>query len=360
MGEKTLQELIRTFIQLPSSPNSRGWYPVLCKVCNDHGRKGPRAAFLLEDDAVGYHCFNCDARASFHPHEHNTISKNFESILLDFSVPEDEINRVRFALLGNKQKADEAQAKVVSREPKQLSLPTHFYRAALLHSSTDGFLTHSQKQWITVATLYLEERGIDIDSYPFMLSTGVPTDLDQHPKDVHKMLLKEAQKWTGRIIMPIYKDGKLIFYTGRDMTDNKVKKYESPSVEKHNVIFGFDKLFEDTTKPLYIVEGIFDAMMIDGTAVLGNKLTDNQIYWFNRSNREKVYIPDRFGKGQLGAEQAIKEGWSVSFPEMGGCKDINEAVLKYGKLYVLSTIGQTTTKGLDAKTRIKFYCNDKK
>jgi DNA primase len=192
-----------------------------------------------------------------------------------------------------------------------------------------------------------------------MLSTGIP-DLEGHPKETHKALIKQAQKWKGRVIVPIYKKEKLIFYIGRDMTDSKIKKYESPSAERESVLFGFDKIFEQTDKPLYIVEGVFDAMLIDGVAVLGNKLTDGQIYWLNRSNRTKVYIPDKYGDGHLGAEQAVANGWSVAFPDTGSCKDVGEAVDKYGMLYVLATLTQNTAKGLEAKTRIRLYCHDKR
>lgn len=326
---------------------------MLCKVCNDHGRKGPRAAFKF-DDTVGYHCFNCGAKASFDPGTHRSISENLEQILTAFGVPEDEINRLRFALLGNRP-AGETKTKAVSHQPKEIPLPSHFYRI----TETDN-LTLAQKQWIEVAEYYLEERGIDANSYPFMLATGKPGDLSKHPKDAQKAMLREAQKWVGRIIVPMYKDDNLIFYTGRDMTGKKTKKYESPSSPKNQVIFGFDKLFETSDTPLYIVEGVFDALSVDGVAVLGNDITEAQAHWLNLSNRHKVYVPDRFGSGHVGAEKAASYGWSISFPEIGDCKDLNEAMLKYGKLYVLATLAENTTRGLEARTRIKFYCHDKK
>jgi DNA primase len=161
------------------------------------------------------------------------------------------------------------------------------------------------------------------------------------------------------VIIPVFKDGKLIFYTGRDMTEKKTKKYESPSAAKNKVLFGFDKLFENTDQPLYIVEGIFDAMLIDGVAILGNEISEVQAYWLNRSPREKVYIPDRVA-GEKGALQAISYGWSVAFPDIGQAKDIGEGVETYGKLYVLTSIVQNTTNGLDAKLQTSLYCHDKK
>jgi DNA primase len=135
-----------------------------------------------------------------------------------------------------------------------------------------------------------------------------------------------------------------------------MKKFESPSDPKDRVIYGFDRLFEKTDVPLYIVEGWFDAHVIDGVALLGNELSSAQIKWLNKSQRKKVYIPDRFGDGQRIAENALSVGWSVSTPDIGNCKDVNEAVHKYGRMFVMKTIADNTADGLDAATRLGVYC----
>jgi hypothetical protein len=353
MNAPSVEDLVRLYIHLPSQPSAQGWYPVLCKVCNDHGRKGPRAAFKFEDGGVAYNCFNCGEGAAYDPNEHKGLTKKFQSVLVAFGVPEDEINRVKLALIGNKYTTTESSTeKLVSYEPQHITLPEHF--KSLDYDSV----------WSEVAKEYLAERGIDYESYPFMVSTGKCKNLNDFPKAVQAVKAREAEKWVGRVIIPIFKDNNPIFYVGRDMTDKKDKKYESPSIPKQNVIFGFDQLFDNTEKPLYIVEGIFDALVIDGVAILGNKLTEGQIYWLNRSNRKKVYIPDKFGDGYVAAEQAIEQGWSVAFPQpLQGSynKDVNDIVQRYGKLFVLSHLAQSTSVGFAARTNLKVYCkNDKR
>lgn len=352
MNAPSVEDLVRLNITLPPHPSAQGWYPILCKVCNDHGKKGPRAAFKFEDGSVAYNCFNCGAGAAYDPNEHKGLTKKFQNVLVAFGVPEDDINRVKLALMGRAPQGSKSENKEVSsHEPKEIQLPEHF--KTLDYGSA----------WCEVAKEYLEERLLDPNSYPFMISTGKYGDLSKFPKQVQVAMAKEAEKWTGRVIIPIYKDNKLIFYTGRDMTDSKVKKYESPSTPKHNVIFGFDKLFDNSDKPLYVVEGIFDAMLIGGVAILGNKLTEDQIYWLNRSNRHKVYIPDKFGDGYIAGEQALEQGWSVGFPQPVqeyGYKDIGDVINHYGKLFVMSSLVQTTSSGLAGKTKLKVYCkNDK-
>jgi hypothetical protein len=340
-----LREIIETHVSL-DRPTSQGWHNVLCKICGDHGHKGKRAAFRFDGDSVVYNCFNCQFVAGFDPNESKYLSKKMEEVLLAYGVTEDEINRLKFSLLEKKHEHGSSEKKQITtaHEPKELTLPTHF--KTLDYDSV----------WCDVAREYLSERLIDPKSYPFMISTGVYEDLTKHPKEVQVRMAIEAKKWVGRVIIPIYKNNKLIFFTGRDMTDSKVKKYESPSSPKHNVLFGFDRLFEHTDSPLYVMEGIMDAFIVDGVAVLGNKLSESHLYWLNRSNRRKVYIPDRFGDGQIAANQAHAQGWEISCPDFGDEKDVSSAAQKYGKLYVLSELSKKTFKGFAAELNIASYC----
>lgn len=326
MSTEKLTEIIKAYIPLPSQPNAGGWYPVVCKVCNDHGKKGPRAGFRF-DETVGYHCFNCSTKAVF---DGTRLSKSMENVLDCFSVPEDEVNRVRFSTLGNDtNNKTNKQTRKNSIHPEFIKIPDHFYLLADAHD-TD--------KWAEIAKWYLEEvRGLDWKQYPFYLSTN---------KD-----------WIGRIVIPFYKDNKVIFYQGRDITGKHKRKYHSVNVQKDKVMFGYDKLFSDLDAPLYVCEGFFDAYPIDGVAILGNELSVPQIEWLNRTRRPKVYIPDKHKSGAQNAHKALKLGWKISFPDIGNCKDINEAYVKYGKLYVLSSLRDNTADGFAAEARIKFYCN---
>lgn len=334
MSQVLLRDLITRHVHLDHASGT-GFYPVLCKICNDHGKKGKRAGFKFEGDVTAYHCFNCNATAVYDPKEHSTMPTSMEKVLEAFQVPESEwkqliLNNLSF----DKQPAQ--RTKIIENiEPPEIPLPPTFYP---LQNTPDT------DKWATIAKLYLKQRGINYLDYPFMMSK-VTDDI-------------RLKKWARRIIIPIYKDGKLIFYIGRDLTDKAIKKYESPPVTRKNVLYGFDKLFTNTDLPLYVVEGWFDAYMIDGVAILGNELSDGCIAWLNRSPRPKVYIPDRFGNGFIGAEQAIDLGWSISAPDPGisGYKDISEAVNKYGKMYVIKTIADYTRSGESARILSRLYC----
>lgn len=339
MEDVSLEQLIRQYVQLPTVPSGTGWYPTL-HVC-DHGKKGPRAGFKFDNNTVAFHCFNCGLAAVYDPEQRGRegqplISKKMQQVLEDYNIPQDEWQQVLFSALKTQDAGIATQQigkPVQSIEPMEIPLPETFY----LLSEAD-----EDDKWAMIARYYLEDRSIDPSSYPFMLSkkTDIP----------------HLKKWFGRVIIPIYKDGKLIFYTGRDLTEKAVKKYESPAVSRDRVIYGFDKLFENSDLPLYIVEGWFDAFVIDGIAIFGNEISSTKIKWLNRSRRKKVYIPDQFGDGFRAAKQAIDAGWSVSTPDFGDCKDVSAAVQKYGKLYVLQTLAQHTASGFEAELNARMYC----
>lgn len=339
MEDVTLEQIIRQHVQLPSVPSGTGWYPIL-HVC-DRGKKGPRAGFKFDGDTVAFHCFNCGLAAVYDPERRGReglplISKKMQRVLEDFNIPQDEWQQVMFSALRDRETGATAATPnkpAQSIEPMEVPLPETFYPL----SEADP-----EDKWAMIARYYLEERSIDPSSYPFMLSrrTDVP----------------HLKKWFGRVIMPIYKDGKLIYYTGRDLTGKALKKYESPAISRDRVIYGFDKLFEDNDLPLYIVEGWFDAFVVDGVAIFGNEFSSTKIKWLNRSRRQKVYIPDQFGDGFRAAKQAIDAGWSISTPNFGDCKDVSAAVQKYGKLYVLRTLAQHTASGFEAELNARMYC----
>jgi len=335
MEYKSLEEVVRSHINL-GRKNAKGWEECLHLGC-DHGRKGNRAAFLFENNQTAFHCFNCGAKIVYDPDTHESMPRKMEEILSDFNIPEEEWQGVLLGSLAARHagiKGGSEGKQRVSIEPKELKVPSEFY---LIDDASDD------DKWAIIAKDYLEtERAIDPSSYPFMLS-----------KASDKPHMK---KWRGRVIYPIVKGQKVVYWQGRDLTGKAVKKFESPSEPKDRVIYGFDRLFDQTSVPLYIVEGFFDAHVIDGIALLGNEITPAQIKWLNKSQRRKVYIPDRFGDGKRIAEHALTLGWSISTPEIGNCKDINEAVHKYGRMYVMKSIADNTAIGFDAETRLGVYC----
>ncbi len=308
----------------------------MCRVCNDHGRKGKRAGFNFDGVKVGYNCFNCGHTAIYDPSIHQSVPDDMRTVLDAFDVPREDWQRMVLEnLRDGPRKSTERVSPLADIEPTEIALPSYFYQ--LIDDPND--------EWAVCANQHLvEQRQMTCKDHQFYL--------------VRKSKDKDESKWYGRLIIPVYKQGKLIFYQGRDLAAIRPDKYRSPPISRENVLFGYDYIFEDTNNPLYIVEGFFDAYAVKGVAVFGSKITQGQIRWINQTRRPKVVIPDRFGDGHRLAQQALELGWSVSTPDIGSCKDMSEAVVKYGLLYVLRSVKDNTRDGFEAASRIKLYCND--
>lgn len=332
MKDTSLEEVIRSYVKL-DQPNNQGWYPTLHLGC-DHGRKGNRAAFRFGDGDVAFHCFNCGVKTTYLPAKHRSMPRKMERILNDLHVPDDEWKKVVFTNLSKHHpQTTHQKQEFLDLEPIELTLPKHFYKLS----------NNQEDKWAIIAWDYLEnQRGVDPSKHDFYLSTGEGTP--------------DAKRWKGRVIIPIYKDNKLIFWQGRDLTGKAIKKYLSPSVPKDKIMYGFDRLTH-SDEPLYVTEGWFDAEAVDGIALMGNEISDHHVKWLNRSSRRKVYVPDRFGDGKRAAMKALKMGFSISTPDIGdNCKDLSDAVKKYGKLFVLKTLADNTAEGFLAESNLGVYC----
>jgi DNA primase len=147
------------------------------------------------------------------------------------------------------------------------------------------------------------------------------------------------------VIIPCYWKKQLIGYTARAILPDVKPKFHS-SYES-NYVFNTDKQHKDN-KFVIVCEGPFDAMSIDGVAVLGAEVSEQQADIIDSLGKEVIVVPDFDMEDYKGKQRwagiglvkaALEYGWSVSFPVWNEtCKDINEAVVKYGKLFVIKSI----------------------
>lgn len=331
-----LPTIIRTYVNLPNRSSTKGWHPVLCKVCGDHGKKGARGGFRFDDSVTEYHCFNCGHYAKHDEETMPVFDRNMLKVFDAFVIPKVDTDQVLLNHLTSEftiRKKVETEQKL-SYEPQGLILPTYFQR---LESDSESEIAQACIE-------YMESRGIDV------------TKTELYYSDEYEV--KYSQKWFGRVIFPIYKNGKVIFYQGRDVSGTRLKKYETPSIEKENVLYGFDEIQKNmyASEPIYVTEGWFDAYKLKGVAVFGNTITEGQRYWLNQTPRQKVIIPDRMGDGMKLGKAALRNGWSVATPDIGQCKDVDEAIDLYGMLYVLDSIRSNTASGYEAEIKLQLYC----
>ena len=261
----TLESVIRNNVSLNPRPNGRGFFSVACKVCNDHARKGKRAGFKFERESVGYNCFNCGHSAGYDPHKHRaSIPKDMITVLEAFNIPQVEWEQATFDAFMQDYPGDVTPSAVVETiNPEPIQFPSTFYQL------TDDKTNDEAQQ----AIRYLvDERMVDWQAHQYYLSAPSSDPV--------------LGRWAGRLIIPVYKDDQLIFWQGRDLTNTQPRKYLSSSSSRDKVMYGFNEILAHTQEPLYVMEGFFDAHLINGVATFGNKLTPEQIRWLNRSSRD--------------------------------------------------------------------------
>jgi hypothetical protein len=165
---------------------------------------------------------------------------------------------------------------------------------------------------------YTNSRKMNYDRYDFYWTDSAEHSLHQ------------------RVIIPMIWEGKTIGYTSRAFTDGVKPKYYSNY--EPNFVFNTNNQQRDS-KFVIVCEGPFDAMSVDGVAVLGNEVSEQQADIIDALGKEVIVVADRDPAGARLLQHAIEYGWSASFPVwQETCKDINEAVVKYGKLFVLKAI----------------------
>ena len=239
-----LEYIIRKYIEINENEKTpAGWYPVLCKVCNDHGKKGKRAGFRFEPDgSVYYHCFNCGPSMNAGHVPGERLSKKFHRILLSFGIPEEELKVFNFHQFGkNKTKTQNNEEYQKVSLPKEISFPLNFIPINQYNEKI-----HSKH------IRYVEKRSIDYKTTNLYLCN------DPHDKN-----------WYTRIIFPIICFGKLRGYIGRSIIPNEKRKYKfSKGLQANKVLINFDQIFHQTDKPLILCEGPFDAYSINAISIL--------------------------------------------------------------------------------------------
>jgi DNA primase len=150
----------------------------------------------------------------------------------------------------------------------------------------------------------------------------------------------EAGRQGNRIIIPYTYHNKIVGHTSRFL-DNKIPKYINE--QQQGYVFGID-FQKPNWEVCILVEGIFDALSINACALTHNTINDDQVELLSQLNRKIIFVPDHDKTGLETIDRALELGYSISIPDWDrGVKDVNDAVIKYGKLTTLLSILQSAT-----------------
>lgn len=301
-----IQNAILQLLPARRKRSSNGWISFNAPCCYHRGesadQRGRGGVIAGADGSISYHCFNCGFKISYRPGWH--LGYKFRRFLSWLGADENTINRLVIEAVRIKD--------IVAVPVEDIERPEIKFPARQLPPDLD--LVDSDP----VALQYCIERKINLDRYPLLVSKKIEHNLNR------------------RIIIPFTWQHDLIGYTARTWDHNIKPKYFSQY--EPNYVYNVDRQRTDS-KFVIVVEGPFDAMSIDGVAVLSNECSETQADIIDQLDREIILVPDRDRAGDRLITNALEYGWSVSFPVWHEtCKDVNEAVVKYGKLFVLKSI----------------------
>ena len=291
-----------------------GWLSFNAVCCTHNGNtqdRRQRGGIKQTEQGWSYHCFNCSYTASFILGRN--LSFKARRLLTWLGVPEAEIERVNLesmrhrSINGILQERRQTFDTLAGISFPEFELPAFSVVCTPKH---------------TEAWQYLRNRSAPVD-YPFMV-----TDPDNGSIGVGASL-------RSYVIVPFTYDNSVVGFTQRFL-DDRTPRYINQTPPGY--VFGTD-LQHDTWTHVLVTEGIFDALAISGLAVMHNTISDAQARLIRSLGREVVVVPDQDAAGMELVDRAVELNWAVSMPEWpAGCKDVNDAVIKLGKLGTLLTI----------------------
>ena len=307
--------------------SSKGWVSGNACCCAHNGesvdKRGRGGLILGADGAVSYACFNCAFKTGYVPGY--PLSYKFRKLLSWMGVDDLEIHRLAIEALREKERQE--LLGIIKPEEKKEELKVNFKKYPLPDEAVSFFgLIEFYELKGSVdypagfihAVEYVAKRRIDMQQYDFYWSANTKLQMNR------------------RVIVPFTWKNEIIGYSARALTDAVKPKYQSQIDDGY--VFNIDRQERDW-KFVIVAEGVFDALAIDGVAVLKSDITKQQIDIIESLDREIIVVPDQNKSGIRLIDAAIANGWSVSFPVWAEtCEDISQAVEKYGKLFVMKTI----------------------
>lgn len=294
------------------------------------------------DGSITYHCFNCGFKAGFYPGrpmgfkfrkllkwlgaDDNTVQRLvMEALRLKDIVPIEKREPVPEVEINFKPRPLPEDSATIMQWATQIRLSVPWNSEGLVEWEE---LKKAVPEQLEVAIEYLHNRRIDIKKYDFYITDTTAYNLDK------------------RIIIPYTWKNKVIGYSARALVNDIKPKYHNS--HEPNYVFNVDKQLP-TSQFVLVMEGPFDAMSIDGVAILGNECNEIQADIIESLGREVIVVPDfdvhvnnkgrKVWPGRMLIDAAIEYGWTVAFPDWyEEYKDASSAVEKLGKLYVLKSI----------------------
>lgn len=320
MKMNLMQEFIYRAVK---ATNTTGWQSVKC-WCNHNHQK--TAAVLFINGGVIYTCRKCGFKTGWaYP---NKFSQKFRIFLKNFIKTKDqeqEFNKlVLQQIIGQTLKEGTMEFEEMHSTTEIVpfdmeTVPTARSMIEWLEAGYDG-------NDLIACIDYLESRGLSLDDYEWYWNCEKPN----------------------YVMIPYKHNGQIVGYTSRSI-DNRGPKYLSSKGSQIGYLFNLDKQKDSGRDVMYVVEGIIDAIMINGVATQGNDLSQYKINLINQTAAENhqtvVLVPDQDAAGTKLIEIALANKWRVSLPKWGSkVKDYADAVKEHGRSTALNLVNDGIAK----------------
>ena len=195
---------------------------------------------------------------------------------------------------------------------------------------------------VKIAREYLEKRKLDATKFYFAAKFKEWTNTQKQTFDT-------IGRDESRIIIPLYDtENSLIGFQGRSLGPNSVKYITVMLKDDAPKIYGLDQV--DSQKPIYVIEGPFDATLVENSVAMCGSDIDLRTFGWS----DCVYVYDNEPRNREivnRISKTIDRGYKVViWPSSIIQKDINDMVL--GGQNIMSVLELNTYSGLKAK--IKF------
>lgn len=289
-----------------------GWYSFNAVCCHNRGHKHDkrgRGGVKKDDTNWAYACFNCGFKCGFTLGK--SLTKNTRLLLSWCGIDEQIIQKYNLESLQHKDLLSYVQIKKSKKKVKFKE-----------HQLPEGELLDVSNPEHKIYVDYLNKRMINPIDYPFMITPDMSGRMGK------------------RIIIPYTYHNKIVGHTSRFL-DDKTPRYINE--QQPGYVFGIDFQKPDW-QVCILVEGIFDALSLNACALTHNTINEDQAYLLSQLNKKIIFVPDQDKTGLETCDRALELGYEVSIPEWGpDVKDVNDAVIKYGKLCTLLSILQNAT-----------------
>jgi len=315
-------DVIQRHLPAKRKTTPSGWCSFNAVCCHHNGTsqdKRQRGGLISNaDGGVSYHCFNCGFKASWQPGRN--LSYKMRKLFQWLGVPDSEISQVSLEVLRENEGVETQNQRFVLPEFNEVPLPEDSVNLA-----TCDITSKHQVEVIE----YMARRNLFFEDGDFYWSPSLA--------------------YRDRLIIPFTYKGKTVGWTARKIRDGKPKYL---SEQQPGFVFGLDAQTENKIFGI-LCEGPLDALQIEGMALLGSEIKDQQAYLVNALNRDIIVVPDRDEAGSKLVEQAIDHEWSVSMPDWHeDVNDIGDAVARYGRIYTLYSI-VTAAESSPLKIRLR-------